>query len=89
MKNKKANAVKAILGLAKKITKHLPKNKEYDVETKRLIEEGKRLFGEKANIGTNYLRCSTCGKRVSSVPFVSEPVIAAYVECPECIQKSK
>jgi len=36
-----------------------------------------------------YLKCSTCGKRVSSVPFISEPVIRAYIECPECIQKSK
>ena len=65
------------------------KNKEYNVETKRLKKEGKKLFGENADINTNYLCCSNCGKRVSSVPFVSEPIIRAYVECPECIQKSK
>jgi DNA-directed RNA polymerase subunit RPC12/RpoP len=34
-----------------------------------------------------FLKCSRCGKKVSSVPFVREPIIRAWIECPECIQK--
>ena len=34
-----------------------------------------------------YLRCSTCGKIVSSLPFVGDAIVMAYIECPECISK--
>jgi len=37
-------------------------------------------------IVTNRVRCSTCGKSVSTeVP--EHIIIRAYVECPECIEK--
>jgi endogenous inhibitor of DNA gyrase (YacG/DUF329 family) len=36
-----------------------------------------------------YLKCSTCGKVVSSVPFVSDPIVRAYVKCPECLQEDR
>lgn len=36
-----------------------------------------------------YLRCSTCGKVVSNVPFISDPVIRAYIECPECVEEDR
>ena len=41
-----------------------------------------RMFNTKL-----YLKCSRCGKVVSSVPFVSESLVRAYVECPECAGK--
>ena len=34
-----------------------------------------------------YLKCTNCGKIVSSVPFISDAIVRAYVECPECIAK--
>lgn len=36
-----------------------------------------------------YIRCSTCGKKVSTTfkPH-NEFVLRAYIECPECVEKS-
>ena len=33
----------------------------------------------------NYVTCSACGKRVSNI-LDREPVVRAWIECPECVQ---
>ena len=44
--------------------------------------------GAKYQVTKQYLKCSRCGKIVSSVPFVSEAIVQAFIECTECISKN-
>lgn len=46
------------------------------------------IVGIRMGKGTFRVRCSQCGKPVSNAVSM-KPVVRAYVQCPECIEKSE
>lgn len=41
--------------------------------------------GARADLPSDHVSCSRCGKRVSNVVPVADLIVRAWVECPECV----